>query len=405
VLALKAIYAGTAGDVTIAAIPTDSRSTSSTTVTPSFSIAITGTAAQSGTITALQGGSGGPAAYFYTLAYQPTGSIKQANDTVNGALLNGNWAFGYDTLNRLTASVATSGGLSVAGTTYTTHCWAYDSFGNRTYERLAGGSSCPSLSSANATSSNSYNDATNRVSAFNGNAVTTDAAGNVIQDAQNNYVYDAEGRLCAVLNAATTATQYLYDAEGRRVAAGTLSQWPAKGQTCAAPTSANGFTLRSQYLRGLDGEAATELDGTGNWVHTNLSVSGSLAATYWSEPAMCTGAVIGPGPSSCPPLVSLSYHLSDWLGTRRVQIGSDGTLEGWWTSDPFGNYSTQGGNGADATEHHFTGKERDTESVNDYFGASVVSQADRLLFRAALARVTFSRMSVALAVQMKGLGF
>ena len=36
---------------------------------------------------------------------------------------------------------------------------------------------------------------------------------------------------------------------------------------------------------------------------------------------------------------------------------------------------------------------------------SVVSQADRLLFRTALARVTFSRMSVALAVQMKGLGF
>ena len=36
---------------------------------------------------------------------------------------------------------------------------------------------------------------------------------------------------------------------------------------------------------------------------------------------------------------------------------------------------------------------------------SVVSQADRLLFRAGLARVTFSRMSVAFAVQMKGFGF
>jgi hypothetical protein len=36
---------------------------------------------------------------------------------------------------------------------------------------------------------------------------------------------------------------------------------------------------------------------------------------------------------------------------------------------------------------------------------SVVSHADRLLFRTALARVTFSRMSVAFAVQMKGLGF
>ncbi len=39
-----------------------------------------------------------------------------------------------------------------------------------------------------------------------------------------------------------------------------------------------------------------------------------------------------------------------------------------------------------------------------FLSASVVSQADRLLLMAALARVTFSRMSVALAVQMKGLG-
>ena len=36
---------------------------------------------------------------------------------------------------------------------------------------------------------------------------------------------------------------------------------------------------------------------------------------------------------------------------------------------------------------------------------SVASHADRLLLRAVLARVTFSRMSFAFAVQMKGLGF
>jgi hypothetical protein len=37
--------------------------------------------------------------------------------------------------------------------------------------------------------------------------------------------------------------------------------------------------------------------------------------------------------------------------------------------------------------------------------ASVVSHADHLLLRAVRARVTFSRMSVAFAVQMKGLDF
>jgi hypothetical protein len=41
----------------------------------------------------------------------------------------------------------------------------------------------------------------------------------------------------------------------------------------------------------------------------------------------------------------------------------------------------------------------------DSLAPSAVSQADRLLFRTALAQVTFSRISVALPVQMKGLGF
>jgi hypothetical protein len=40
-----------------------------------------------------------------------------------------------------------------------------------------------------------------------------------------------------------------------------------------------------------------------------------------------------------------------------------------------------------------------------WYFTSVVSQADHLLLSAVRARVTFSRMSLALAVQMKGLGF
>jgi RHS repeat-associated protein len=40
-----------------------------------------------------------------------------------------------------------------------------------------------------------------------------------------------------------------------------------------------------------------------------------------------------------------------------------------WKSDPFGSYLLGNGSGVDATEHHFTGKERDAESGNDYFGA------------------------------------
>jgi RHS repeat-associated protein len=75
----------------------------------------------------------------------------------------------------------------------------------------------------------------------------------------------------------------------------------------------------------------------------------------------------------------------DPLGTKRVQatIASEGTatLDLTCTSLPFGNsignsLQTQcSGPGADATEHHFTGKERDTESGNDYFMARYYSSA------------------------------
>jgi RHS repeat-associated protein len=57
------------------------------------------------------------------------------------------------------------------------------------------------------------------------------------------------------------------------------------------------------------------------------------------------------------------------LGTIRVELGSNG-CESTFTNLPFGDGLTTVLNGcADETEHHFTGKERDTESGNDYFGA------------------------------------
>ena len=54
-----------------------------------------------------------------------------------------------------------------------------------------------------------------------------------------------------------------------------------------------------------------------------------------------------------------------------MQLNSAGQVEQYWRSDPFGNYLTTTGAGSalGATEHMFTGKERDTESGNDYFGA------------------------------------
>ncbi|MGD0830885.1 MAG: RHS repeat-associated core domain-containing protein [Terracidiphilus sp.] len=178
----------------------------------------------------------------------------------------------------------------------------------------------------------------------------------MIQDLLNQYVYDPEGRLCAVKSIlATTATQYVYDASGARVAKGSISTWPAQGATCAAPTAANGFSLAAQYLLGPGGEQVTELSGNGTWKHSNVWAGANLDATY--DPS------------------GLHFHLADPLGTRRVQASALGLVEENCLSLPFGNGEncivppTAPSTADDATEHHFTGKERDTESGNDYFGA------------------------------------
>jgi len=192
---------------------------------------------------------------------------------------------------------------------------------------------------------------------------TYDLAGNVINDGTNHYVYDPEGRLCAVWSPGPVYTQYVYDANGQRVAKGTIpaTDWPALGATCNAPTAANGFTLTAQYLRGQSGDQDIELTGTGQLAHQNIFEGGGLAATYWNYN------------STAVPEYELSYNFSDWLGTKRLQTNNNPSPETYWRSDPFGNYLTPYGTEADATGTtapiHFTGKERDAESGNDYFGA------------------------------------
>ncbi len=104
-------------------------------------------------------------------------------------------------------------------------------------------------------------------------------AGDVIADANNRYLYDAEGRLCA----ATTlegAVGYLYDAAGDRVAKGTIT-------TMSCDITTNGFVQTAGYVVGPGGEQLTEVDAadvtTANpsgWAHTNVYAGGKLIGTY-----------------------------------------------------------------------------------------------------------------------------
>jgi RHS repeat-associated protein len=181
----------------------------------------------------------------------------------------------------------------------------------------------------------------------------------VTYDGTNSYLYDAEGRICAVnsklnlMSSSPNYYEYIYDASGTRVAEGTLSSWPT---ACVAPTVANGFTLTKSWVLGPSGEQVTEYavsNGTSTWNHTNAWADSGLLATY----TITNNDTI--------------FDLQDWLGTKRVEVGASGCIT-TFRSLPFGDgltTVTSSNPCPDATEHHYTGKEQDSESGNDYFGA------------------------------------
>jgi len=96
-----------------------------------------------------------------------------------------------------------------------------------------------------------------------------DASGDVTNDSHNGnqYVYDAEGRICAFETpnglGGETMVGYLYDANGTRVAKGTITS-----MTCNP--GSNGFQLTESYVLGQGGEELTQLDGSGHWQRTNV---------------------------------------------------------------------------------------------------------------------------------------
>jgi RHS repeat-associated protein len=248
--------------------------------------------------------SGGSPVYSYNLA---------GDFAANGDLLAysdsvmGSWAFGYDKLDRLT---------SAAGPSSQSMSYAYDSFGNRWPTNQRSATSWSQFTTANQVPAN--------------NGVVYDAAGNVTSMAGlHSFVYDDENRVASV----DGSTSYLYDAEGNRVAKGSWS-----GST---------FIPSAVYLLGPGNTQVTELDGSGAWKHSNVYAAGKMLATYDS--------------------VGLHYQLADWEGTRRVQTSGSGAIEEMCSSYPFGDNLSCTGSGNDATEQHFTGKQRDTESGNDYF--------------------------------------
>ena len=191
---------------------------------------------------------------------------------------------------------------------------SYDRYGNRWSQQPYGtGNSCGG-------SSLSFTGSNNRIDGY-----SYDAAGNLLNDGLGHtYTYDAEGHIVNV-GGSSTAT-YVYDAEGRRVRRVTS-------------------TGTSDYLYDVGGHAILELNGTGAAVLGEVYSASRHLASYQN------GATF--------------FAHTDWLSNERARSQMNGTVYSTWTNLPFG----EGSSAPNPGPLHFTGKERDTVSNLDYFGA------------------------------------
>ena len=249
--------------------------------------------------------------------YDSVGNVLSYYDSVTGtwSMTTASGGSGYDTLNRLLAAQASTGpyqGLQAV--------WSYDTFGNRTEEGFSLGQNAnvtepiPASTVVTPAVNNQIQSVQMGTASY---TPTYDAAGDITIDpgSGNQYLYDGEGRICAVSGPGGT-TGYVYDADGNRVAKGALTQF-----TCdfnSADSTYNGFMTtnnETDYVLGASGEQMTELaqdaNGTMNWQRTYVYAAGALIATY------------DPSPNS-PNQPLPSFRLTDWLGTMRATTDANG---------------------------------------------------------------------------------
>ncbi len=171
------------------------------------------------------------------------------------------------------------------------------------------------------------------------NGFCYDAAGNTTGPTpcpSSIYTYDAENRLIA-----TAGMSYLYDGDGKRVEKCTEGTTPG---TCAATATG---TL---YWTGTGSDALAETDWTGAALEEYVFFNGKRIARRGG-----TGNTV-------------HYYFADHLGSTDVITGALGSIQKNSVYYPFGGEIAVTAPSF-ANNYKFTGKERDTESGLDNFGA------------------------------------
>ena len=250
---------------------------------------------------------------FSASAAGDNGNIYQIKNNLDG---NRTQNFTYDSLNRI-SQASTSG--PNWGENYTTDAW-----GNLTnIGPVSGKTSSELLNAAPAT-------VQNRLTGYG-----YDGAGNTISNGSATYTYDDENRITA-----TAGYTYVYDGDGTRVikcagtypscSSGTL-YWALPGSDTMSESDLSG-NINAEYIY-FEGMRVARRDVPSNVVH---------------------------------------FNLNDQLGTARSVLqlvnATTATVEEDADYYPYGGEIVVSGSSA-ATRYKFTGKERDTESGLDDFGA------------------------------------
>jgi RHS repeat-associated protein len=250
--------------------------------------------------------------YNFNLGSGDNGNVIQI---ANGKDSNRTQNFTYDSLNRI-ASAYTNG--TNWGENYTIDAWA-------------------NLTNIGSYTGKSGHETLNCAAASTNNQLTTcyqyDAAGN--RNDNGNFVYDAENRLIA-----TSSTSYVYDGDGNRVEKCT------EGATAGTCTS-NGTGML--YWKSLDGGTLAESDLGGNWT----AVYGLIRGQIGSRVDLPANVV--------------HYYFEDHLKTTDIVTAANGGILKESDYYPYGGEILIINN--DSNRYKFTGKERDTESNLDEFGA------------------------------------
>lgn len=251
--------------------------------------------------------------------HDANGNITELATNIWGTL-----SYGYDALDRLTSENTASKQGS----------YSYDGVGNRTQREVT-------ENGATATTTYQYASDSNRLTAINGQAVTTDAAGNLTRDRASRLLgYDAQNRLASVKINGQQVAEYRYNSLGQRI----------------AKLTGQGFTT---YLYGPDGQLLAETD------YNSAGIQQRRQAYLWLD-SMPLASVETQGNNS-PRVICLH---SDHLNTPRLATSATQQIAWQWQSDAFGNgapnQDPQGSGQQTILNLRFAGQYYDTESGLHY---------------------------------------